>query len=150
MEQTRAGSAAPCRFHADDPVGGTVNPDKLSELSGVYEKHIGNSGYCGSAPGRDPAVRRDSVVTPPWIGPTLTGLNDAGQMAGFGGNGGSQAFIATTSTWAQIPLPPQFSLKFVTGINDAGLVGGYGNSAGQTASGYQGFLGTARASPCCR
>ena len=74
------------------------------------------------------------VQSPPGAsGVVMSGVNDAGQVAGtanFYGGGPAQAFIASTSGATLIPLPAGWTRSAGVAINDAGQVAGDGSQAG--------------------
>jgi len=57
----------------------------------------------------------------------MTGINNAGQVGGYGYNGTTeQAFVSTTSGSAAVPLIPGWTNAVEFGINASGQVVGYG------------------------
>jgi hypothetical protein len=75
---------------------------------------------------------------------SLNGINDSGQVVGYGSNGTTyQSFIITTSGSAVIPLPLNWNTAFAFAINNAGQVTGYGDNG---VTGEQAFVGTTSAS----
>ena len=84
-----------------------------------------------------------------WGNVALVGINNSGQVAGYGSNpdrpaGGVisdtyQAFVATVSSFSTIPIPAGLSNSVATGINSSGQV--VGNGVDGTGNNH-GFVGT--------
>jgi hypothetical protein len=70
----------------------------------------------------------------------MSGLNDSGQVAGYGYNTSHllQAFIGTTAGSTAIPLPPGWGETEGYAVNASGQVAGWGTNAGNS----QAFIGT--------
>jgi hypothetical protein len=69
----------------------------------------------------------------------MSGINNAGQVAGLGTFGGvNLAFIGSPSGSVVVPLPTGWTLSMSTGINASGQIAAYGNNGGVS----QAFIGT--------
>jgi uncharacterized protein (TIGR03437 family) len=75
-----------------------------------------------------------------WTFAYANGINDSGQITGYGWNGtGYQAFIGTAADITLIPLPAGWTSAMPFGINNSGQIAGY-VSIGSTV---RAFIGTA-------
>jgi hypothetical protein len=99
-------------------------------------------GICGSLRADMMPYSVEALSVPSLSGIAVFGLNDLGQVAGYGYYATTdqyQAFIGTTSGSTLIPLPSGWTSALGYNINDSGQVAGWGyNSVGTE----QGFIGT--------
>ena len=73
-----------------------------------------------------------------FLGGLMQGINDSGQVEGFGNNGTTdQAFIGATSGSTAIPLPAGWTASYGFAVNASGQVAGYVYNGS-----YQAFIGT--------
>jgi uncharacterized membrane protein len=69
------------------------------------------------------------------------GINDSGQITGFGSNGTNlQAFIGTAAGITPIPVPAGWTNAYAYGINNSGQITG---TLADSRLGLRAFIGTA-------
>jgi hypothetical protein len=85
-----------------------------------------------------------AISTPNWSNIHISGIDDNGQVAGYGSGG---AFIGSTSGYSIVPLPPGWSSATAYSINNSGQVTGYVNDGvAGTGSTDQAYIGDASGS----
>ena len=121
----------------------------VPNVFGAYGYGVNDSGQVVGSVGGSPGAAfigntsGTSAVPLPsgWTGGVGQGINEAGQVTGWGDNGFiTQAFIGSTSGGSAIPLPSGFLFTGGFALNDSGEVVGDGST--RSGGPEQAFIGT--------